>query len=304
MPRTFILFITFACLVSCHRKHSAEKDFSRSLFRAEDHTGENLFSGNIEGPAVDRQGLLYVVNYDRDGTIGLVHPDGKVELFVELPNKSIGNAIQFNPEGNMYVADFVGHNILEVNSVTREVSVYCHDERFNQPNDITITRKGVLFASDPNWQKQSGQLWRIGTDKQAVLLKSDMGTTNGICLSPDEKTLYVNESVQRKIWAFNVDEEGNISEQRLFATVPDYGLDGMKCDSKGNLYVTRYGKGTVAIYNTEGRQIQEVTLRGKNVSNITFGGKDNRTAFVTLQDRKSIERFRVDIPGQLYKFRM
>ena len=75
-------------------------------------------------------------------------------------------------------------------------------------------------------------------------------------------------------------------------------MDGMKCDTKGNLYITRHGKGTVAIFNSGGRQIQEVELKGKDVSNITFGGKDGRTCFVTLQDRKCIEKFRTDIEGR------
>ncbi len=56
-------------------------------------------------------------------------------------------------------------------------------------------------------------------------------------------------------------------------------MDGMKCDSKGNLYISRYGKGTIAIFNKDGRHIQEVELKGKDVSNITFGGKDERTCF-------------------------
>ena len=125
-----------------------------------------------------------------------------------------------------------------------------------------------------------------------------MGTTNGICLSPNDKILYVNESVQRRIWAFDVDDAGNISGQRIFATVDDFGFDGMKTDKDGNLYVTRYGKGTVAVFNPTGRQIQEIQLKGKDVSNIVFGGKDGKTAFVTLQDRKGMEKFRVDIGGK------
>ena len=290
--------IILSLLFSCSHKLSPEKEFSRSLFTAYDHTAENLFSRNIEGPAVDASGRLFVVNFEKDGTIGLVHPDGKVELFVTLPGKSIGNSIQFNSAGNMLVADFAAHNILEVNTSTKEVSVYCHDERFNQPNDICINRKGMVFASDPNWQKQTGQIWRIDTDRKATLLKKDMGTTNGICLSPDGKTLYVNESVQRRIWAFDVDEKGNISEQRIFALFTDYGFDGMKCDMRGNLYAARYGKGTVVVFTPGGKQIQEITLKGKDVSNLVFGGKDYRTCFVTLQDRKGMEKFRVDVPGK------
>ena len=285
-------------LLACNQKMSPEKEFSKSVFTAVDHTGENLFSRNIEGPAVDKKGRLFVVNFQKDGTIGLVNPDGTPELFVMLPEKSIGNSIQFNASGNMLVADYTGHNILEVNTDSRAVSVYCHNDDFNQPNDICINKKGVVFASDPNWKQQSGQIWKVGADRKAVLLKKDMGTTNGICLSPDDRILYVNESVQRRIWAFDVDDEGNISGQRTFATVDDFGFDGMKTDIQGNLYVTRYGKGTIAIFSPTGKLMREVQLKGKNVSNITFGGKDYKTCFVTLQDRKGIEKFRSDVAGR------
>lgn len=298
MIKPYILLMVVAGLFSCGRKLNPQQEFAKSLYKSSDLTAENLFSRNIEGPAVDKTGRLFVVNFEKDGTIGLVHPDGKVELFVTLPGKSIGNSIQFNAKGNMLVADFTEHNILEVNPLTKETTVYCHDDRFNQPNDICINKKGIVFASDPNWQRQTGQLWKIGTDGKAILLKDNMGTTNGICLSPDEKTLYVNESIQRRIWAFDVDENGNISGQRTFASFNDFGLDGMKCDSRGNLFVCRYGKGAVAIFNSEGRQIQEVEVKGKDISNITFGGKDLKTAFVTLQDRKCMEKFRTDIAGK------
>jgi gluconolactonase len=297
MKKIIIASVAFIAM-ACHRKANPQKEFGKSLFRAYDHTAENLFSRNCEGPAVDKEGRLFVVNYQKDGTIGLVQPDGKVELFVTLPGKSVGNSIRFNADGHMLVADFVEHNVLEVDPVTKAVSVYCHDDRFNQPNDLCISKKGIVYASDPNWQKQTGQIWRIGKDGKAVLLKENMGTTNGICLSPDEKTLYVNESIQRKVWAFELDDKGNIKSERTFATFTDFGMDGMKCDTKGNVYITRHGKGTVAIFNSGGRQIQEVELKGKDVSNITFGGKDGKTCFVTLQDRKCIEKFRTDIEGK------
>jgi len=295
------LIIATAALVlaaACHRKLSPQKEFENSLFRAYDQTAENLFTKNCEGPAVDKDGRLFVVNYRVDGTIGLVKPDGKVELFLTLPGKSVGNSIRFTAEGHMLVADFVEHNVLEVDPATKAVSVYCHDERFNQPNDICISKKGIVYASDPDWQKQTGQIWKIGADRKAVLLKEKLGTTNGICLSPDEKTLYVNESIQRRVMAYQLDTKGNITGEKTFATFTDYGMDGMKCDSKGNLYIARHGKGTISIFNDGGRQLQEVELKGKDVSNITFGeGKDDKTCFVTLQDRKCIEKFRTDITG-------
>lgn len=267
------------------------------LFESQDFTKENLFSVNIEGPAFDKQGNLYVVNFLRDGTIGLIRPNGTGVVFVSLPDNSIANSIKFDSKGLMYLADFKGHNILKVNMHTKAVSVYVHNDAFNQPNDLCINHHDQLFASDPNWSKGTGQVWRIDKGGKAVLLASNLGTTNGIALSPDEKTLYVNESVQRRIWKFDVDAKGNLSNKRLFAEFADYGMDGMKCDQKGNLYVCRYGKGTIAIFSSRGKLIREVQLKGKNCSNLVFGGKDRKTVYVTLQDRRCMEMFRTDTPG-------
>ena len=272
--------------------------FEGSLYESVDHTAENLFSTNIEGPAVDKKGNLYVVNYQKDGTIGHVKPDGSVELFVTLPQGSTANSIQFDSKGNMYLADFTGHNLLMVYMKTREVSVYVHNDAFNQPNDLCINRRDQIFASDPNWGNSTGKLWRIDRGGKPVLLTDEMGTTNGIELSPDEKILYVNESVQRKIWAFDVDRNGDLSNKRLFAEFYDFGFDGMKCDKKGNLYVTRHGKGTIAILSPDGKLIREVALTGKRCSNLVFGGPDGKTVFVTLQDRKGMEKFRRENAGR------
>jgi sugar lactone lactonase YvrE len=269
----------------------------QELFRAFDLTAENVFSENIEGPCPDGRGGVYLVNFERDGTIGHVSADGKSELFVRLPPPSNGNAIQIR-SGKLLVADWVGHNILRVDVASRAISVYCHDDRFNQPNDICMNRKGQLFASDPSWKDGTGQVWRIDPNGKAVLLKTGMGTANGIELSPDERTLYVNESVQRRVWSFPLDENGNLGAPVLFHEFPDYGMDGMKCDREGNLYVTRYGKGTVAMLSPKGEVIREVVMKGKNTSNLAFGGPGGKLVFVTLQDRKCVEGFYTDIPGK------
>jgi gluconolactonase len=270
------------------------------LFQATDFTQENIFSENIEGPAFDKHGNLYVVNFQKDGTIGLVKSNGDASLFLTLPEGSTANSIQFDKKGNMYLADFTGHNVLKVNMKTKQVTTHSHNDSFNQPNDICINRKGQLFASDPNWKESTGKLWRIDSDGSSVLLTSDMGTTNGIELSPNEKTLYVNESVQRKIWAFDVDAKGNISNKKLFAEFPDFGLDGMKCDAQGNLYVTRHGKGTILVLSPQGKLIREISMKGKKCSNLIFGGKEGKTVFVTLQDRKGMEKFQNDVGGKGY----
>ncbi len=269
-------------------------------YQSKDLTRENVFTNNIEGPNTDRHHQLFVVNFLHDGTLGRVQENGEVELFVTLPEGSVANAIVFDRQGDFLLADWKGHNILKVDAVTKFISVYCHSDKFNQPNDLCINKQGQLFASDPNWKGGTGQLWRIETDGVLHLLVDSMGTTNGIALSPDETTLYVNESVQRKIWAFSVDETGNLSNKRLFMEFPDFGLDGMKCDLAGNLFVARYDKGVIAMLSPAGKLIREVALKGKKASNLTFGGQDGKTCFVTLQDRKCVEYFRSEIPGKAF----
>lgn len=264
---------------------------------ASDFTAENLFTENCEGPNY-RDGKLYVVNFQKDGTIGVVDDAGNASLFLTLPEGSTANAIQFNSKGEMLLADFTGHNVLRVNMNTKEVSVLVHDSLFNQPNDLFINKRDQVYASDPNWKAGTGRVWRIEPDGQHSIVADSMGTTNGITLSPDEKTLYVNESVQRKIWKFDVDAAGNLSNKTLFKEYPDHGFDGMKCDNEGNLYVTRYGAGQVDILNPKGEVIHTVLFQGLKTSNIAFGGPDGKTCFVTLQDRKCVEKFKSEVAGK------
>src|SRR5437588_658004 len=179
------------------------------LFKAKPLTPEKSFTPGIEGPACDADGNIYAVNFARQRTIGKVTPDGKAEVFVELPGKSTGNGIVFDTKGMMYVADYVGHNVLRIDPKTRKITVFAHNPRMNQPNDLAIAPDGTLYASDPNWDKSTGQLWRIDKAGKTHLLAEKMGTTNGIEVSPDGKTLYVNESVQRNVWAFPINADGS-----------------------------------------------------------------------------------------------
>jgi len=110
--------------------------------------------------------------------------------------------------------------------------------------------------------------------------------------------LYVNESVQRRVWAYDLDGSGGISGKRLLIAFPDHGLDGMRTDVRGNLYIARYGAGTVAVVSPQGELLHEVRLKGRKPTNVAFGGPDGRTVFVTLHDRGAIEAFRTELPGR------
>jgi gluconolactonase len=289
--------LSLTVLLICSVFFSNAQDANTPLFKASAFTALNGFTRGIEGPAVDRSGILYVVNFAKQGTIGQVKPDGSASLFVELPGGSIGNGIRFDSKGNMLIADYTNHNILKVNMLTKEISVFAHNSNMSQPNDIAIDSKDRLYASDPNWAASTGRIWRIDTNGKTTKLDS-MGTANGIEVSPDNKFLYVNESVQRKVWVYDLSNKGEVSNKRLFHEFPDFGMDGMRCDVDGNLYVTRHGKGTIVKLSPSGKLLTEITLAGKLPSNIAFGGKDGRTAFITLQDKGNVESFRVDKPGR------
>ena len=274
---------------------------NEELFVAQEFTPLNGFTSGIEGPACDAAGNLYAVNYERQHTIGKVTPDGTASVFVELPTGSIGNGIRFNSEGFMFIADYTNHNVLKVDMHTREISVHAHEPTMNQPNDLAIGANDMLYASDPNWGASTGQIWRVDTDGKVTLLEADMGTTNGIEVSPDEKVLYVNESAQRNVWAYDLSPDGEISNKRLLIQFPDFNMDGMRCDIEGNLYITRHGKGTVAKLSPAGEVLLEVQLTGKLCSNIAFGGSDGRTCYVTMADRGNVEVFRADLPGRSWQ---
>jgi gluconolactonase len=293
--KTWIPMTVLLALAACAHVRQAPDDVVSAL------TPPHSFTPGIEGPAVDAQGRIYAVNFARQQTIGMVEPSGKASVFATLPGNAIGNGIRFDKQGIMFVADYVGHNILRIDPATRAVTVFAHDAGMNQPNDLAITDAGVLYASDPNWKNNTGKVWRIDAAGKTTLVAQDMGTANGIEVSPDGRTLYVAESVQRVIWAFDIGADGNLSGKREFARFPDFGLDGMRADIDGNLYVTRYGKGTVIKLAPDGKLLREVKLPGSKPSNLAFGGPDGRTVYVTEVENGQLLQFRTERPGNEWR---
>lgn len=261
---------------------------------------DNSFTNGVEGPAVDQIGNLYAVNFGEQGTIGKVSGKGEGEVFLTLPNNSVGNGIRFDNQGNMYIADYVNHNVLKYSPVDKSLTVHAHNDKMNQPNDVAIMDNGIIFASDPNWSENSGNLWRVNKDGSTTLAEANMGTTNGVEVSPDNKTLYVNESAQRNVWRYDLDEQGNVNNKQLFHKFDDHGMDGMRTDKQGNLYIARYGAGVVAVLSPAGKLIKTIQLKGQHPTNVAFGGKDGKQVFVTMQKRGAIETFNNNIAGRAF----
>jgi sugar lactone lactonase YvrE len=272
------------------------------LYLARPLTRPGEFTKGIEGPCCDREGNIFAVNFAKEQTIGRVTPDGRGEVFVTLPGKSVGNGIVFDSRGRMYVADYVGHNVLRIDPKTKEIEVFAH-AAMHQPNDLSVAPDDTLYASDPDWAGGKGQVWKVATSGAVERVAADLGTTNGIEVSPDGKWLYVNESVQRNVWKFPIKADGTLGEKQLIKRFSDRGFDGMRCDADGNLYITRHGKGTVVIMTPEGRILQEVDVLGKSPTNLCFGGPDGKTVYVTEVEHTRLVTFRVERPGLAWQRR-
>ena len=116
-----------------------------------------------------------------------------------------------------------------------------------------------------------------------------MGATNGLDLSPDGATLYVSEADTREVWAYRLDGT-KLAAPRLVKKFDAFELDGLRTDLDGNIFVARPLNGTVAILapdkTPDKALVREVRLRGKVPTNLTFGGPDGKSVFVTQKGRQ------------------
>ncbi len=264
--------------------------------------GEYTFG--IEGPAADLDGNLFVVNFGKPGTIGkLAAGSLSSEKFIELPEGSVGNSIRFSRDGTMFIADYKKHNIFQIKKGGSEPEIWFHSDLMNQPNDMTIARDGTIYASDPNWRGKNGQIWRIAgaadgsVQGKVMTAPRAMGTTNGIDLSPDGRTLYVGESNSGQIWSYTI-RGTNLTDARLIKTFEPNTIDGLRTDVGGRLLIAHILKGTIIVMKSNGVIQKEVALKGKEPTNLAFGGRDGKTVFVTQRQGGFIESFRTDQEGR------
>ena len=212
-------------------------------------------------------------------------------------------SVALSPDGTLYSVCGPGlmgpgrQQLATIDPKTGHATLFGTEVYNLQVMGLEFAPDGTLFASDPNWKNNTGQVWRIDKDGNITRIAEKMGTANGIEVSPDGKTLYVNESIQRNIWAFTIAQDGSLANKRLLKKFDDHGFDGMRCDVDGNLYITRHGKGTVVKLSPSGDVLREVDVLGSKPSNLCFGGPDGRTVYVTEVDHRRLVQFRVDRPG-------
>ncbi|MCC7492325.1 MAG: SMP-30/gluconolactonase/LRE family protein [Fimbriimonadaceae bacterium] len=251
----------------------------------------------------------------------LWHPDGWL-LFSDIPNSRIqrwspqtGASVFREPSGqsNGLTWDRQGR-LLACEHQTRRLSRTEPDgqltvladrwegRRLNSPNDVVVDRHGAIYFTDPPYGVQEPDrelrfqgVYRLSPAGQLALLADDFDRPNGLAFSPDEQTLYIDDTARMHVRAFRVDADGMLRDGRVFATFENpqrHGADGLKVDTTGRVYAT--GGGGCYVWEPDGTWIGSLVLP-EHPANVAWGGAAGRTLFFTA--RSSVYRVEMNVSG-------
>jgi gluconolactonase len=261
-----------------------------------------------EGPAVDRHGNLYFTDQlDGPGKIWRLDTQGKLELFQEDAHRA--NGLKINAQGEIVACEMASGCVVAYSPDGKRRRILASEfqgQRFIAPNDLAIDRHGGIYFTDPIFRNPDPlhrpqphtAVYYIAPTGEVIQLITNLWNPNGIVLSPDQSTLYVIPTCQRKIMAYPVLAPGCLGPGQV-VTRPTVSLcllypggDGAAVDVLGNLYVTR-NRG-VEVYSPAGQYLGLLRVP-ERPANVTFGGPDGRTLYVTA--RTSIYAGRMLVPG-------
>ena len=277
-------------------KPAKKKAAESNAVVAAEAKGKKL-AGNFkftEGPAADAQGNVYFSDIPNNRILKW-SVDGKLSTFLE---KSGGaNGLYFDKDGNLIACQGGDRRLVSISpkgEVTALADQY-DGKKLNSPNDLWIDPKGGVYFTDPRYGNRDGMeqdgehvYYLMPDHKKIVRVIGDMIRPNGIIGIPNGTRLYVADHGAGKTYSYTINKDGTLTAKQIFALE---GSDGMTIDSRGNVYLT--GK-AVAVYNRTGQKIQEIAVP-EGPSNVTFGGKDNRTLFITA--RTSLYAIPMEVKG-------
>ena len=211
------------------------------------------------------------------------------------------NGMCLDNDGHLIVCEHISSCVTRLRDGRREIAAFHYRGRYlNSPNDV-VTRgaDGSIYFTDPapgrrdDWigQGRSRDLdfqgvFRIpprGGEIELVVAEDEFDLPNGLCFSPDESLLYINDTGHQHVKAYDVAADGSLSNGRVLRDQIGTGepgsgaVDGMECDEYGNVWVT--GPGGVWVLSAQGEHLGTLAAT-ETVGSLCWGGDDMHTLFL------------------------
>ena len=242
-----------------------------------------------EGPVyVPGEDALYFTSVPRPGPrVDIKRLDlGSLTVSVIRPDAAAANGMTLGHDGRLIVCEQLGGAIAAVDRVTGARTLLA--EGFNSPNDVVVKSDGTIWFTDPSYGWLQGfrprpllrdAVWRYDPRTgSAIAVADSFDKPNGLCFSPDERTLYVADNgAPHHLKAFDVLGGGRLDGERVIHVSSAEHPDGLKADSAGRLYATVAGG--VEVLSPDGSLLGEIELPG--AVNFCFGGPDRNVLFIT-----------------------
>jgi gluconolactonase len=238
-----------------------------------------------EGPAADANGNVYFTDQPND-RIHIWSNDGKLSTFLSPCGRS--NGTYFDHKGNLLTCADEKNELWSISPAGKvTVLVKEYDGRLlNGPNDLWIRPDDGVYFTDPFYKRSywkrgameqgtQGVYYLSPNRKRLIRVADDLHEPNGIIGTPDGKTLYVADLGAGKTYEYAITPDGSLKDKKLFCAM---GSDGMTIDEEGNVYLTGQG---VTVFDKTGKKIEHLDVPGPWTANVTFGGKDRKTLFIT-----------------------
>lgn len=210
------------------------------------------------------------------------------------------NGMTYDADLNLLVCEHATSRLVRErpNGTRRVIASHFEGSELNSPNDVCVRSDGSIYFTDPGFGRQPGfglerkpdlgwqGVYRVppgGGDPELLVDRHAYEQPNGLCFSPDESLLYVDDTPNALIDVYEVEADGTLANRRRFAeevgsAAGEGLLDGMKCDERGNLWVS--GPGGVWVFTPRGEHLGTI-LVPEIVGNLAWGGEDWHTLFVT-----------------------